>query len=193
VVEPLAVDIRLIRSVLSPGLKIVPGRALMARVVAAGSGRGSLSIAGIVIQAELPANVRAGQDLRLVVREVSAQRVLLSMSDQPGAAVPAATVALPGGGTVHVTERDEPATPGGGPPGTHRLALRYDAPTLGPIDLRLELDPTSLRVGVTAAAGEPFELAGDAAEALREALREGTGRAVGVTVSARHEPLDVYA
>lgn len=194
--DPIAVDIRLIRSVLGPELRIAPGRALMARVAAAdGFGRGAISIAGVVIDAALPKHVRAGEDLRLVVRDVSPQRVVLSISEQATAAPAAApAVPLPGSaGTVQVTEREQrPANQGGGD-GFHSVTLRYDAPTLGALDLRFELDRSSLRVLVSAAAGEPFERTRVGADALREALAVAVNRAIAVTVSPRHEPLDVYA
>ena len=81
--QPLAIDPGVLRTLLAPEIKVVPGRALMARVVLAdGSGRGSLSIAGFLLEAELPPDVRTGQDLRLIVRDVSPERVLLSLSEQ---------------------------------------------------------------------------------------------------------------
>lgn len=166
----------------------------MARVVRAdpGTGRGALSIAGAVFEAELPKQVRAGQDMRLVVREVNAERVVLSLSDQTAIAVPPPPVPLPGGGTVRLTERD--ATGHEGSPGEgHTIALRYDAPTLGAVDLRLQLDAGSLRVTATLAHGEPVTLAQTASDALREALAASSERAVTVTIEARREPLDVYA
>src|ERR1700728_2182410 len=80
--QPMSVDFRVLRTLLTPEINIVPGRAMMARVVVAdGSGRGSLSIAGYLLDAELPANVKTGDDLRLVVRDVNAERVLLAISD----------------------------------------------------------------------------------------------------------------
>jgi hypothetical protein len=166
----------------------------MARVVRAdpGTGRGALSIAGAVLEAELPKQVRAGQDIRLVVREVSAERVVLSMSDDAAIAPPPPPVPLPGGGTVRVTERD--ATGQGGSQGEgHTVALRYDAPTLGAVDLRLQLDAGSLRVTATLAQGEPVTLAQAESDGLRQTLAGSTDRAVTVTVEARHEPLEVYA
>ena len=82
-VAPLAVDLLLLRTALTPDIRIAPGRALMARVVTAdGDGRGALSIAGAVFEAELPKQVRAGEDLRLVVRDVSSDRVVLQLADQ---------------------------------------------------------------------------------------------------------------
>lgn len=81
---PLAVDLRALRVLVGPDIKIVPGRAVMARVVAPQQpgGRGSLSIAGYLLEAELPESVRAGDDLRLVVKDVSAERVLLAVTDR---------------------------------------------------------------------------------------------------------------
>ena len=195
--DPINVDIRLIKAVLGAELRIAPGRALMARVVTAdGLGRGSLNIAGAVIDASLPKDVQAGQELRLTVRHVSPDRVELSMSGQdPGAVAAAEAVALPGGGTVHVGERDAGGggRPGGADADRHTLSLRYDAPALGAVDLRFELDPESLRVSAALAAGPPFESALDSAGKLRDALAEAIGRPVTVDVSTRREPLDVYA
>jgi hypothetical protein len=191
--EPLAVDLLLLRALETPGLRIVPGRALMARVVQAdGAGRGALSIAGLVIEAELPKNVRTGQELRLVVRDVSGGRVLLSLSDQEPVAAPPASVLLPGGGGVRVSER-EASPAGAGADGVHTLALRYDAPTVGAVDLHFRLDAGSLQVAVTVAAGEPLQFATAAADSLRQALSDTVERTVSVTVEGRYEPLDVYA
>jgi hypothetical protein len=197
--DPINVDIRLIKAVLGAELRIAPGRALMARVVAAdGLGRGSLNIAGAVIDAALPRDIQAGQELRLTVRHVSADRVELSLSGQglPTAAAGAA-VPLPGGGTLRVTERD--TSDGGGGAGSgdgadrQSLALRYDAPALGAVDLRFDLDSGSLRLSATLRAGEPQQSAVDAAGELRDALTEALGRPVTVDISPRREPLDVYA
>jgi hypothetical protein len=199
--QTFAVDLALLRDVLLPGVRIAPGRALMARVVAAESGRGSLSIAGYLIEAELPGHVRAGQDLRLEVRDISAGRVLLQIAD-PGHAAPPppppAEVPLPGGGTLTVTERDArgdggASGGGGGGGGSHSLALRYDAPALGPVDLRFELAPGSMRVGVTVSAGDSLQRAQADADTLRAALAAALGHAVSVTISPRREPIDVYA
>jgi len=195
--DPISVDIRLIKAVLGAELRIAPGRALMARVVTAdGSGRGSLNIAGALIDATLPKDVQTGQELRLIVRRVSPDRVELSMSGQdPATAAAAETVPLPGGGSVQVAERDAGGGRGGGGTATdrHTLSLRYDAPALGAVDLRLELDPESLRVSATLAAGTPFDLALDGAGKLGDALTSAIGRPVTVDVSPRREPLDVYA
>ena len=200
--QPLAVDPLILRALVGPDIKIVVGRAMMARVIVANpGGRGSLSIAGYLLEAELPEGVQAGQDLRLVVRDVNPQRVLLSITDDrpasaaPGPAAPDAApvaVPLPGGGSVAVTERDA-ASQSGASGGSHELCLRYSAPALGAIDLRLALDPGSLRVTVTVARGEPLRRMQAAAGELRQGLADELRRGVSVTVAGRHEPLDVYA
>jgi hypothetical protein len=78
----LAISPQALRVLVGPDIKIVPGRAVMARVVQAPPGqKGSLSIAGYLLDAELPEDVQAGQDLRLVVKDVSAERVLLAITD----------------------------------------------------------------------------------------------------------------
>jgi hypothetical protein len=193
--DPIAVDIRLIRAVLGAELKVVPGRGMMARVVAAdGTGRGKLAIAGALIDAELPKHVRAGAELRLTVRDVSSHQVVLGISsDQPPLTAPGAE--LPGGGLVRVTEEEaEGSSAGsGGSSGSRTVSLRYDAPTLGAFDLRFDLDAGSLRVNVSVAPGTPLSLAQARATELRDALTAGVGRPATVTVTPRHEPLDLYA
>lgn len=197
----MAVDLRVLRTLLSPEISIVPGRAMMARVVVAdGGGRGTLSIAGYLLEAELPQNVRAGEDLRLVVRQVSPERVLLGISQPHANAIaqpldvplpPPITVPLPGGGTVQVTERD-PGAAGGSQRDSHALTLRYDAPSLGAVDLSFALDVGSLRLGVTVAPGA-LALAQAESDGLRQSLADELHRAISVMVAARREPLDVYA
>jgi hypothetical protein len=197
-VDPINVDIRLIKAMLGVELRVAPGRALMARVVTAdGLGRGSLNIAGAVIDASLPKDVQAGQELRLTVRHVSDDRVELSMSDPAQPTVTGAEVVpLPGGGTVQVAERDAGGggrSAAGADADRHTLSLRYDAPTLGAVDLSFDLGSDSLRVSATLSAGKPFDLALDGAGKLGDVLAEALERQVTVDVSPRREPLDVYA
>jgi hypothetical protein len=190
--QPLAIDLQLLRSLLLPELRILPGRALMARVVVAGAnGRGTISIAGYLLDAELPKSVRSGQELRLVVRDVSAEKVLLGITQEHEPPVPAATASLPGGGTVQVTERDAGGS-GQSAPDSHTLTLRYDAPSLGAVDLRFELDPASLRVSV-AVSPSVLQQSQEGGENLLDALAGAVEQAVSVTVSARREPLEIYA
>jgi Flagellar hook-length control protein FliK len=198
--QPLAVDPRVLRAVLGTEIKVMPGRALMARVVVADErGRGSLSIAGFLVEAELPPDVRTGDDLRLIVREVTPERVVLSLSDDQTAsvaqqAVPPAPVAipLPGGATLQVTEHETHSPPAASPD-SHTLALRFQAPALGDVDLRFALDAGALRLGVTVDPGEPLDAARADAETLRAALSDAGQRAISITVTPRRQPLDLYA
>jgi hypothetical protein len=193
--EPLAVDLMVLRSVLGTEMKITPGRGLMAHVMRAdGSGRGAISIAGAVLEAELPKHVRAGQDVRLVVRSVSAERVVLSMSDQVPAPATPPSIPLPGGGRIRLLDGEEQSGGSATPRSARQvLTLRYETSALGALDLRFDLDPGSLRVAVTVDDGEPLRRAQAAAATLRQALEDNVERTVGVKLIPRHEPLNVYA
>jgi hypothetical protein len=190
-----AVDLQLLRALLTPELKLAPGRELMARVVQAqGEQRGQLSIAGNLLEAELPKLLKAGDEVRLVVREVSAEKVVLSLQQMSPPVAPPPVMQLPGGGRLRVTDQEQSSagSPGGGPD-THTVSIRYEGPALGPIDLRFQLDPSALRLTVTAAAGEPYELAHGAAASLADSLSAALDQTVSVSVAARHDPLEVYA
>lgn len=165
----------------------------MARVVSLGaSGKGALSIAGALVEASLPKEVRPGQDIRLVVKEVTAERVVLSLSDPTAVAPVLVPVELPGGGTIRLTEHEQ-SEHAGSAGESHTITLRYDAPTLGAVDLRFDLDAGSLRVAAAFSPGAPVTLAQDGSDDLREALAASSDRPVTVVVSARYEPLDLYA
>ncbi len=196
--EALAVDAQLLRAVLTPDLTLTVGRVLSVRVAdLMPGGRGTLSLAGVLLEAELPQDVKAGQELRLIVREVTPSRIVLGIQDRGAvqAQLNAPTaVPLPGGGSVHVTERDSGGQAGtGSGSGTHTLALTYDAPSLGAVEMQFALDPSSLRLALTVAAGPAFELAEGSADQLSAALSSAVGRAISVTVKPRREPVEVYA
>ena len=90
--------------------------------------------------------------------------MLLSLSDDHQATTPApldappplVSIPLPGGGSVQVTERDA-GSAGSGSEESRGLSLRYDAPALGAIDLRFQLDPGTLRLAVTVPRGVPLQ------------------------------------
>jgi hypothetical protein len=201
----LALDLALVRDVLLPGLTLTPGRALMARVVDAppGGGRGSVAIAGFLVDAELPDGLQAGADLRLVVRDLDAQRVTLQITPQahsapaPETPVPASpgAVPLPGEMTLRVADDAENPAPGGGgnQPGRHALALSLDTGALGTLDLRFTLDPATLSVTVALAPGPGLDRARAATGELRDAIVAQTGRPASVAVISRRRPLDLYA
>ncbi|MGA2470952.1 MAG: hypothetical protein ABSG64_09710 [Solirubrobacteraceae bacterium] len=177
--DPVLVDVALLRGLATGGLKLAPGRVIMARVVSNdGSGRGELAIAGGRLSATLPASLRAGEELRLVVQNISAGRVLLHNEPAPQPQQEPLQDADGGGGAA--------ATP------MHVLELCYDAQRLGPVDLRFELHAGALRVVVGMASAAALASATSAADELRGALAGASGLEVGVSVVARRPPLDVY-
>jgi hypothetical protein len=87
------------------------------------------------------------------------------------------------------------------PPGRRRgadgepadvVSLAFTSPTLGRLDLRLELRGERLLAEVTTPAGRPHAIANDGAERLRARL-EAVGLEATVKVRPRDEPLDLYA
>jgi hypothetical protein len=176
---------------LKPGV-VVSGRVLDAR---------TLVLAGVRLAAQLPDGVEPGQHLRLRVQEAGADRVHLRVVEQaappPGAEAPAQVpatayqVALPGGAVArfHVEEREEADRRRGGAGAARSVVVRYDSPTLGRLDVRLEHGAAAVHVS----AGEPAERVRGAAGVLRDALGRATGAPVQVTVHPRDETLDVRA
>jgi hypothetical protein len=195
---PLSVQATLIRDVLAPDLTLTIGRELMVRVAATGpNGNGSISLAGVLLDATLPATAKAGDELRLIVRDISADRVLLQI-DPEQAAPPPLALALGAAETAtnaRLLQLQERPGSGAGPTGTPRqtLALVYNAPTAGSIELRFVLDGSGLHLALTVPPGAPFELASASAEQLAAKLTEAAGRAATVRVRPRREPLEVFA
>lgn len=184
------VDIALLRALETPDLRLAPGRSVMARVVTQEAGRGSITIAGARLDAQLPAHVKAGDELRLTVKEIANDRVVLAITQEPPPVV-ANAPAPPR------ADEGDAAKDGDGAKdedkNSRTLTVRYPAPALGPVDLRFDLDDASLRITVALAPGEPYAAAQSAAARLRGAVSEAVGLPVSVTVVARHEPLEVYA
>jgi len=191
------VNLVLLRGLL-PDLTLTPGTFLTARVL---DGR-TLSLAGVKLGAQLPEDVVAGQVLRLRVEEASTERIHLRVMEapaQPQAAeqaaapqVPAAAyqLALPGGvlARVHVEEREE-ADGRRGPGAARSVVVRYDSPTLGRLDIRLDAASAAVHVSD----GDPAARVREGAEALRSALAEAAGAPVLVTVHPRAETVNVQA
>ncbi len=194
---PLSVQATLIRDVLAPDLTLTIGRELVVRVAAnPPGGSGSISLAGVLLDAELPETVKAGDELRLVVRDLTADRVLLQIQPQQDAPPPLALVfgaleAAAGSPLLQVRERSR----GSGTPGgrrRHTLALRYNAPHAGEIELRFVLDGSGLRLTLTVPPGAPFELAVADAGQLAAKLTEAVGCSAKIEVHPRREPLEVF-
>jgi hypothetical protein len=197
--QPLAVDLVLLRAG-APDVALTPGRSLMARVLERGpSNVGIINLAGAILTAELPAHVQAGDRLRLVVRETTGDRVIFGVAPplaqqpaQPGLVPPApAEVRWPlDGGSLALLEREAGAGAGDA---AGSITLRWEAPALGPVQLRIALDGGGVRAQVTLAPGLPLELGERAAAALRARLAHTTKRPATVVVGPLRRPVDLYA
>jgi hypothetical protein len=188
------VDVVLLRGML-PDLTLRAGAIVSGRVL----DPRTLVLAGVRLAAQLPEDVVAGQVLRLRVEEAGADRVHLRIVEQaasseagPATQVPplAFAIALPGGVAARVVVEEREAAPRGGGAGTARsVVVRYDSPTLGRLDVRLDRDAAAVHVS----AGEAADRVRAAAGVLRDALAHAAGRPVQVTVHPRDETLDVRA
>jgi hypothetical protein len=203
--DPIAVTAALLRNQL-PDFTIREGASIMARVLSKGEAHAVITIAGIPVTAQLPPEVPAGATLRLKVQEVTPERVTLQIApDQPAPAPPAATqqaspnqvigtsspVADRVQAKVEVEERPARRQGADGEP-ADVVSLAFTSPTLGRLDLRLELRGERLLTEITTPAGRSHAIANEGAERLRATL-EAAGLDVTVKVRARHQPLDLYA
>jgi hypothetical protein len=189
------VDVVLLRGLL-PDLSLRAGTVVTGRVLDART----LVLAGVRLAARLPEGVEAGQVLRLRVEEAGAERVHLKVVENAEAPPAAAGVplpsdaayamALPGGVTARLyVDAREAARRGGGAGAARSVVVRYDSPTLGRMDVRLERGAAAVHVS----AGEAAQRVRGAAEVLRAALARATGVPTQVTVHPRDETLDVRA
>ncbi|MDX6728459.1 MAG: hypothetical protein QOK49_3264 [Baekduia sp.] len=180
-----------------PDLLLRPGKTLFARVAEREGRHGIIVLAGSPLVAELPDEVQVGDKLRLLVQDTRGERVAMKLvQEQPTAALQTPVIGLPlPDGTqarIHVDDEDPDASDDDDPEHAS-ISIGYASPALGSIGFVLSLAPGAVKVHAELAAGEPFELASDAADDLRSRLAEATGRAAEVTVTPRREPLDLYA
>jgi hypothetical protein len=187
-IERIAIDALSLRSQI-PELTLREGSSVVARVAAREAGHGVLVLAGVPLVAQLPPDVEAGQTLHLRVAEVTAEQVTLRLDQQAMLAnAPAPPAPPPPRLTV-----EEPPRRGAGGEESATVALAFDSAVLGRLDLRVDLARGTVSASVGAAPGPAFELAGEAAGRLQEALAERTGRAAQVRVTPRRDPFDAYA
>ena len=173
-----------------PALVLRPGMMLAARVAETHGNRGLLMIANAALAAELPDGVQAGDTLKLRVQEATGDRIVMRMeTDAP----PLPIVPLPGGqaAQIEVNEREGEGSQVAGD--RSQVAVTYRSPALGAIDFQLALEGGAVAAHVRAREGAPFELAQAQASQLRDALGQALAKPVQLTVSPRHDPLDVYA
>jgi len=217
--QPIAVTAALLRAQL-PDLPLREGATLLARVASRGESNAVIVLAGIPLTAQVPPEVQAGATLRLKVQEVTAERITLQIdhgaapaaaAQTQAAAAPREQAATPAPGVgapplggqpaaplaapqERVEVRERPTrrrSPIGGEP-ADVVSLAFTSPTLGLLDLRLELRGERLLAEVTTAAGLPHAVASGASERLRARLLSA-GLDPTVQVHARRDPFDIYA
>lgn len=194
-IDPIALDAVLLRTKL-PEFSLRQGASVVARVASRGEGHGVLVLGGVPLTATLPDEVGAGETLKLTVAEVTPERVTLRMEGSPLAAPvasPTPSAASSEAPPARVAVEEPPQS--SGPPGEERttVALSFDSPALGRLDLRLELGPGGVQAAVVAPVGAGYDLAEGGASALRDGLTVRTGLPAAVRVLPRRAPLDLYA
>jgi hypothetical protein len=191
VVDPIAVTAALLRAQL-PEVPLREGASMMARVASRGESHAVIVIAGIPVTAQVPPEVQAGATLKLKVTDVTPERVMLQIEPQQQAQVPLqASPPMELRPQVKVEEPPERRRGADGEP-ADVVSLAFTSPTLGKLDLRLELRGERLLAEVTTPAGRPHVVATQASERLRANL-EAVGLEPTVKVLPRHTPLDLYA
>jgi hypothetical protein len=194
------ISLVLLRGLL-PDVTLTPGVVVQGRVL----DPKTLSVAGVKLAAQLPEGVVAGQVLRLRVEEATTERLHLRVVEGPqpqqqaeqapaqAPQVPANAyqLALPGGvlARFHVEEREEDGGRGGGAGAARSVVVRYDSPTLGRLDVRLDAHSAAVHVS----GGDPALTVAEAAGRLQEALMRATGAPVLVTVHPRDETFNARA
>src|SRR5689334_1498915 len=158
--DPIAVTAALLRNQL-PDVTIREGASLLARVASKGERHAVIVIAGIPVTAQVPPDVQAGATLRLKVQEVTPERVTLQIA--PDQASPNQVIgtftpaAQPVQAKVEVEERPARRRGADGEP-ADVVSLAFTSPTLGRLDLRLELRGDRLLTEITTPAGRANEI-----------------------------------
>jgi hypothetical protein len=200
-VTVIQVDALLLRGAFADTV-LRPGAMLGGKVLERNGAHGLLLLAGVPLVAQLPEGVAAGQRLKLRVQEATVERLTLQVvpdapqassatASQAAAPPPGAyALALPGGAVARVAVQEREAGGGGARGGAGAaVALRYESPALGRLDLRIDAAACAIHV----AAGQPAAVVRAGVEDLRVALSQAMGRPMQVTVHPREETFDVRA
>jgi hypothetical protein len=197
------VDPALLRAALGVEVVLREGMVIGGRLAEVNGRHGLLVLRGAPVVAELPPGLTAGQAVRLLVAGRTEEgRIALQLLPQEAQAAAVAQpqvapppvgpwIGLPGGARFRV-ERDAPehqaAGAGAGPAEARTVAVRFEGPGLGPVELRLDLDASdAVRAVVRATPGVPLDGLRDAASELRRAIRGE------VRLEPRTEGLDLRA
>jgi hypothetical protein len=197
-------------------LALAAGKDLVARVVSAplGGGRGLISLAGVILEARVPAGLAAGQSLHLRVTRADAEELVVRIvrddggrPDQGASARLAGELALRGDGdllrvalgladgplwlpggaaaTITIEPEDEAEGDAGGGEGGGEAAFTLHCPDLGAIEVRLRIGAGGVRAGVVTPPGGLAQRAEAALPDLIAALERATGRPAAAAVLAR--------
>jgi hypothetical protein len=192
--DPIAVTAALLRAQM-PELLLREGATLMARVASRGETHAVIVLAGIPVTAQVPPEIQAGATLKLKVEQVTPERVTLRLdSAVPQAPPPLVGLAAPPPAARAQLAVEEPPARRRGADGEPAdvVSLAFTSPSLGRLDLRLELRGDRLLAEVTTPPGRPHAVAERAAERLRAKL-EDAGLDPTVTIRPRPMPVDLYA
>jgi hypothetical protein len=196
--QPVAVQLIQLQQ-LMPDLVLRPGQNFVARVMERHDQKGILMLAGKPLVAELPDGVKPGDVLKLSVKDISAEKVVLQMREAQEAVQPQQqnmiplSIPFPDGHPAYLNFDD--AKEGGEDHESSfaAVALTYESPALGAINLRVGIDPGIVMVEVRIAAGAPLEIAKAASVVLQEGLAARTGRPASVSVVPRPGSFNVSA
>ena len=196
--QPIAVQLITLQQVM-PDVTLRLGQSLLARVAERAGDRGILMIAGQPLVAQLPEHVRAGDVLKLAVKDITAEQVVMQLHEgkemaQTQQADPSPLVPFPGQPPSRIMVDDQASgDESAGEGDVAAVALTYESPALGPINLRIGMNASSVVAEVRVGAGAPFEVARAASGVLQQALAERTERAATVSVVPRPGSFDVSA
>jgi hypothetical protein len=195
--QPIAVQLITLQQVM-PDVTLRLGQSLLARVAERAGDRGILMIAGQPLVAQLPEHVRAGDVLKLAVKDITAEQVVMQlhegkeMAETQQQANP--TVAFPGQPPSQIVVDDQASQKDGAGEGdVDAIALTYESPVLGPISFRIGMNAAAVAAEVRVRPGAPLEAARAASSILQQALTERTERSAMVSVVPRPGSFDVSA
>jgi hypothetical protein len=187
-------------------LTLAAGKELVARVVSAppAGGRGLIALAGVVLEARVPAGLVAGQTLSLRVMRADARELVVRIQPQAAdgkddqdvarlagqlalrgdgellrAALGLAEGALwlPGGAAATVTIEPDSGQHGSGQGGSGgEAAFTLHHPNVGAVEVRLWLDAAAVEAAVVTPAGGVAERAAATLPDLVAGLERATGR-----------------
>jgi hypothetical protein len=196
--QPIAVQMITLQAMM-PDVTLRPGQSLVARVAERHDRHGILVIGGNPLVAELPEGVHPGDVLKLTVKDLTADKVVMQIREgqetaqmNNQTAIPVG-IPFPDGNPARVNVDDKSGGGGSGDPSVAAVALTYESPALGPVNLRIGMDAGTVVADIRIAAGAPLELAQGMADVLRDALAQATERVASVSVTPRPGSFDVSA